>query len=318
MRNLPFGLDLVRRSPDLLAAAGLLACSVALPNHVMASEADCEGWGDEAFFREADFATAVACLDAEAPVDIRAPDGETPLHWAAAYAEDPRIIARLISFGADPNSRRADGYTPLHMAAEQSVQPSVIVNLALNGADPGSIIERDGGFWATKGTTALHLAARRGDVATMVAALLLSGSKVDTPDQDGRNALHEVARSPTGLATVEILMLEDPDAANRRDESGGWTPLHIAATHNPAAAIVATMVRHGADPKKTNDDDRTPLHMAAAYNQSPAVLEVLLDATDEPCAKDKDDASALEYAVGNDAIKNTPVYWRIHELCYTR
>jgi uncharacterized protein len=62
--------------------------------------------------------------------DVRT-KGETPLHRAAAYA-DEKTIAYLIDNGADKESRDAHGNTPLSWASEH-LRPGVILSLLTYG-----------------------------------------------------------------------------------------------------------------------------------------------------------------------------------------
>ena len=90
----------------------------------------CERWGTETFFVFATADVVAGCMEAGAdPGAIRPqpdptvlPDGwivrprrpSTPLHVAAAVAQDPAVITSLVQAGADVDARDNADYTPLH------------------------------------------------------------------------------------------------------------------------------------------------------------------------------------------------------------
>ena len=77
-----------------------------------------------------------ALVDAGAQMDARDKEwGATPLHWAAWSNDNPGIIIALVDGGADPNARDARQSTPLHAAADQSNNPDIILTLLDSGAD---------------------------------------------------------------------------------------------------------------------------------------------------------------------------------------
>lgn len=60
--------------------------------------------------------------------------GRTPLHHAVFMeANQVRLIAQLLDYGANVNCQDCDGKTPLHHAAESN-KPRVIPILVKNGA----------------------------------------------------------------------------------------------------------------------------------------------------------------------------------------
>ena len=68
-----------------------------------------------------------ALLAAGADVNAREERfGQTPLHKAAGFSENPAVIETLLAAGADVNARNSGGETPWDLAQE---------NEALKGSD---------------------------------------------------------------------------------------------------------------------------------------------------------------------------------------
>lgn len=99
----------------------------------------------------------------------------TPLHLAAAFGSDPRLISMLTQHGAIVDKRNSRSATPLHWAAMHSANSDVIDALLEAGANAELA---DGA-----GNTALTLARRRRDPkgAEVVAALEKLYQPADTP-----------------------------------------------------------------------------------------------------------------------------------------
>ena len=63
-------------------------------------------------------------LDLRAEVNAKSKDGRTPLHEAAAYNENSKVLTVLIDAGADVKAKNYKwSSTPLHFAAEQQQPP---------------------------------------------------------------------------------------------------------------------------------------------------------------------------------------------------
>jgi ankyrin repeat protein len=144
------------------------------------------------------------------------------------------------------------------------------------------------------GLTALHIAAKLGDVA-VITKLVLLGSKLEAQDKDGRTPLHLAACYNKINAIQTLVELGADIEAQDRDRE---TPLHYAAENNQIATI-SKIVELGADIKARDDEGRTPLHIAAECNYINAIEKLVsLGANIE--AKDNQERTPLHRATSND------------------
>jgi ankyrin repeat protein len=141
-----------------------------------------------------------------AHVNSYSPDGWTPLHLAAFFAQ-PAAVQALLARGADVNARARNGTanTPLHAGAAGR-NLDVVTALVAHGADVNA--RQEGGF------TALHSAALSGDVE--IARLLIAhGADVQARASNNQNAL-DLALTKGHQAMVNLL---DESAAQRHGAS---------------------------------------------------------------------------------------------------
>jgi truncated hemoglobin YjbI len=140
--------------------------------------------------------------------------GQTLLHDAALVGE-AELAAVLIRSGANPDAREAEGHTPLYRASTGDVARVLLA--------AGATVDIASG--PTRGT-ALHQAARRGNVS-VAQALLDHGATIDARDAKGQTSLRRAVNCRQ-LQIVRLLVRHgaDPHAADRR----GVTPLDVART----------------------------------------------------------------------------------------
>ena len=145
--------------------------------------------------------------------------GRTLLHEAAAQGS-LRIVEFLLQLGADPNARDQWGHTPLYFvgnASHRSNGADVVHVLAQNGANVNAQ-ER------LKHCTALHMAARRGNIP-VAEALLDCGADIEKRDKLGDTPLHRAVKC--GKTDMVVFLLSrgaDVLAEGKR----GLTPLQVA------------------------------------------------------------------------------------------
>lgn len=176
-------------------------------------------------------------------------EGYTPLHYAAANSGNGRVVARLVSAGADPLAESNDGRTPLHSALRYDAVRDVVPALIQGGG--------------AENLTPLQLGALQGDAA-VVTFLLAEGADPNVVDAYGWNSLH-FAVPLAGPETVSALLAAgaDPNAvAGEEDEEEAGTPLHLATRWNDDSSIVLALLDSGADAAARDGTGRRPVDYA--------------------------------------------------------
>lgn len=121
--------------------------------------------------------------------------GGTPLLYAC-WTGIPRLVAKLLSLGADPTATNHDGLNALHASALNG-ESTVIDLLVRAGVD----IEAFGG---SPGATPLYMAAHNGNV-DVILQLLEAGAKVDKLSTTGKTPLFVACSRGKHLA-VRVLL----------------------------------------------------------------------------------------------------------------
>lgn len=191
-------------------------------------------------------------------VDIRGPDGMTPLMVAASHG-----IA--IDTGEDIDGKD-----------DSTVQ--AITDLVAQGADLNAVSEKSG-------EAALHLAARyaRADAAKR---LLDAGADANLQDYSGRTPLHTaVAADARGV--FQILLRNRATNLNSRTHDG-TTPLILAA-RLAIEGMVEDLITADADINAADNSGKTALHWAAAVNNVDAVNILLMHHANRDAQDDKEE-----------------------------
>jgi ankyrin repeat protein/mono/diheme cytochrome c family protein len=206
-------------------------------------------------------AAVAALLERGANADATNRARATPLHYGAG--SEP-IVRALLKYGANPNAVSAAGMSPLLAAALHASSHAVVRLLVDAGADVNAIIPE------TK-TGVLALAVTGGDVAT-VQFLLDRGANPNGGDGN----LPLVAAAYTGdLAVLRLLL----DRGAHLDSANPFFGHALHATfftgHERAAAL---LIERGANPRlKSGWGHGTPPMVFSAYNESgsPTIARLL-------------------------------------------
>ena len=245
----------------------------------VADPTGCDRWNTRTFFHFATTEVVAGCLESGADVNARSRDGSTPLHFAAAWASDPAVVALLVQAGADVSARDRSNYGPLHRAARKNENPAMITALLDAGAEIEAWAKGFGIDWGWE-ETPLHEAAGFNENPAVTAALLDAGANAGARSSGGRTPLHRAAQENPNPAVVTLLIEAGADLNEQGDmwgdhggsRHGGLTPLHLAAMRNPAVFLI--LLDAGADPAILDDYDKTPLDYARE-NKELQELEVV-------------------------------------------
>lgn len=181
----------------------------------------CDGWTTPEFWQAVDPATVRGCIFQGYNVNDRsAIRNATPLHWAAAFSDDPEVVSVLVEAGASLEALSRNGRTPLHFAARRNGNPKVL--RALLRYEPYAYARN------RQGRTPLHLAALWNDNPDVVEELA-SVTDVNVRTKVGETPLHSATRSRgfpdvpnPNPQVVAVLLRRGADVA--AEAHGGATP----------------------------------------------------------------------------------------------
>uniref|UniRef100_A0A7S4K8L7 RING-type E3 ubiquitin transferase n=1 Tax=Odontella aurita TaxID=265563 RepID=A0A7S4K8L7_9STRA len=237
-------------------------------------------------------------------MDLPDADGRTPL-WIAVDRGDAdavRFLVRECEGDVDVDARDLGGWAPLHAAAEGQ-RAEIAKILARDGRADMNAMDHHG--W-----TALHAAAEKGRL-DVVRHLRELGAEVDVPNDEGRTALHTVARAAWNRALANALRedccgaLEAVDFlagplcnadVNATDDSGD-TPLLAAARSDNFEVIRYLHDQCGAGVSVASHYGYTPLHSAAGQG----ILELaryVVERGADPRARTADGSTPLHEIMG--------------------
>ena len=273
-----------------------------------------------------------ALLAAEAGRCLWNERDESPLHLAARTGrvemvrlliENGQEVALKERYRDDSSALRR---TPLDLAKAHGQEGAARIleltaELLQEGVkDRGRIRELLGGGAIVKargymGVTALHTAARQGDLDGL-SLLLEHGADVDALDKYGKTPLSEAANRETadllldGGATLFGRVLQEHAAMGRLAlvqwcidngmdikvrRKNGETPLHQAAGNNHMD-VAGLLLKHGADcDARGGDSGETPLHTAVRYG-GVGMLLLLLEGGGKRDLTNDDGLTPLELA----------------------
>jgi ankyrin repeat protein len=227
-----------------------------------------------------DLETAGLLIRAGADVNAANDFRITPLSLACTNGS-AALVDRLLKAGANPNTPIATGETPM-MTCARSGSADAVRMLVARGADVnakqpsqsqtalmwaaaehhtnvmGVLIEAGADLQAhtRRGFTALHFAAREGDLES-TRVLLAAGVNVNIRSEPDLSELRRGTRERAAGGAV---------AGGSAEESAGSTPL-LVATVRGQVPLALFLLDQGADPN-IGDAGFTPLHWAAGIWES--------------------------------------------------
>lgn len=143
--------------------------------------------------------------------------GRTLLHTASAAGNLP-IVEMLLKLGVDANNQDMGGHAPLYCVGNECPSGGALVRALIQG---GAIVDACGGV---KRCTALHMAARRGNIEVSE-ALLDRGANIEARDSLQDTPLRRAVNcGKTGVAA--LLLARGADLHSKG--SKGLTPLTAA------------------------------------------------------------------------------------------
>ena len=225
----------------------------------------------------------------------------------------------------------ASGHSVLHHAASMSTQLRVISRLLAWGADPNGLAEpiKRARIGEDRGTTPLHLAAKRSDGSRegIVRVLLAGGANTfqqdHGPEQSGgRQALHYAAAYDADVRVIELLQQvqlsqqsiigavgDRARIAVRRDpkmikDDKQRTALHVATSRDANLDVLWSLLQFGFSPDDEDHKGVTPLMRSAEKSSDPDTFYLLLDSAKNPCQASADGYTVEAYLKNNEHLSN--------------
>eukprot|EP00931_Biecheleriopsis_adriatica_P039118 TRINITY_DN22383_c0_g1_i1.p1 TRINITY_DN22383_c0_g1~~TRINITY_DN22383_c0_g1_i1.p1 ORF type:complete len:638 (-),score=118.38 TRINITY_DN22383_c0_g1_i1:80-1813(-) len=120
------------------------------------------------------------------------------------------------------------------------------------------------------GRTALHEAARRGDLDSLKALVAAKGD-VSARDKSGSQLIHHACAERAHRSTVDFLLSRGASASSQRFD--GQQPLHIACrSHTDPVPVLRALLESGhVQPSPRDESDTTPLMYCAARGHARGV-----------------------------------------------
>lgn len=225
---------------------------------------------------------AVVALVAHSDVNVKQPDGSTPLAWAV-YKDDATTVDLLLKAGAKVTVADDYGETPLTLACANG-DAAVVEKLINAGADVNAAR-----FY---NETPLMIAAASGN-AEVVRMIIAHGGKIeDVESRKGQNALIWAAAEGNSEAVAALLKAgANPNAASK----AGFTPLVFTA-ENGDVKSAASLTEAGADVNYTVPRASSVLLIAVTANKH-EVAKLLVAKGASVTAKDPTGTTPLHTAV---------------------
>ena len=241
------------------------------------------------FFDLASAMDAARCLNAGKDLEERDEQGATPLH-KAVYNENPEALKALLNAGADIEAKLLfDGWdqgTSLHFAAGGGLTRMVAVllshgaNMAAADEWGGTPLHRAASAARSSGTYWTSIRARSHSIEN-IRVLVNAGAVLEARHKSGRTPMHELVRNSSSAEedasdnVDEIKVIADAIGVMARigadleaRDKDGRTPLHFAANNNrfEDAISIQALIAVGARLSARDSLGKTPLHRAAEFD----------------------------------------------------
>lgn len=204
-----------------------------------------------------------ACVELliKAKADINRPNtyGETPL-IIALKKKHAACALQLLKAGANPHAKSNEGRTVISLASSIENAGTLVddcMKAFINEVD-------------SSGTTALHQAAGKGYLGSLL-ALLRNGADVTKRARDGSTSLHEAANNGHA-ACLAVLLEENLSMIDMQDDSLS-TALHYAVSH---AECLKILLSKGANPDIPDKDGNVPLYRALYEGNANSSLQAVM------------------------------------------
>ena len=226
--------------------------------------------------------------------DVNQPgfDGQSPLHVAARFSNDPEVFRLLLNAGAEINNLRYPNATPFELILGRNNIEFVTIFINA-GVDLHQVTRR--------GTPLAHAAGQ--NISSEILHLLVSsGASVTAGGADGRTPLHRAAGNLWAVNNIAVLLDLGADI-NAMDERG-ITPLMLASS---IYQNVDVLIRAGANLNLQSDDGRTALMISAQFGADPRVIPLLLQHGADARLRDSTGRTALDWFDMNQRLNRHPI-----------
>ena len=261
-------------------------------------------------------------------VNSKNKNGDTPLTYAAAKANQPAIIDILTNNGADTEIRDKNQMTPLMIAVQRPLYPNIAIALIKNKADVNAVYKKDNSsvlmialgdslvspnliqaladtganvnFKNAQQNTPLLLALKNVNNASVIDILAKAGADVEQKDKDGLSPL-QIALSRPSYPGIAIALIKNNADINVVYENL-MTPLMTALNKlSTKQEVIRAFVDKGANINAQNAFGQTALMFAAA-NFDEEMIKIFKKAKADFSIKDKEGCTARDYGESNPKI----------------